>query len=117
MAIERHSVARPVARARPGRLLGGGTVGNERLTAAAGALLIVLLAVIGVTIVQLGPLLSVHSLSADYGSPASRGGPVGLRADVSGRYGRTLSLASALTIGLVLATLVIPQFGPWLSAR
>lgn len=219
MAIERQSVARPVARARPGRLLGGGTVGNERLTAAAGALLIVLLAVIGVTIIQLGPLLSVHlfvgmmligplalklastgyrfasyytanpryrrkgppplplrliapivvlstlvvfasgvallfagpssrdallpihkvsfivwipftalhilghlpalfhSLSADYGSSASRGGPAGLRADVSGRSGRTLSLASALTLGLVLAILVIPQFGPWLSAR
>ena len=194
-------------------------MGNERLTAAAGALLILLLAVIGVTIIQLGPLLSLHlfvgmmligplalklastgyrfvsyytanpryrrkgppplplrliapivvlstlvvfasgvallfagpssrntllpihkisffvwipfmalhilghlpalfhSLSADYGSSASRGAPAGLRADVSGRSGRTLSLASALTLGLVLAILVIPQFGPWLSAR
>jgi hypothetical protein len=219
MAIERQSVARPVARARPGRLLGGGTVGNERLTAAAGALLIVLLAVIGVTIIQLGPLLSVHlfvgmmligplalklastgyrfvsyytanpryrrkgppplplrliapivvlstlvvfasgvallfagpssrdtllpihklsfivwvvfmtphvlahlpsllhSLRADYGRSPSHGGPAGLDTDVNGRSGRTLSLASALTLGLVLAILVIPQFGPWLSAR
>lgn len=193
-------------------------MGNERLTAAAGGLLIVLLAVIGVTIIQLGPLLSVHlfvgtmligplalklastgyrfvsyytddpryrrkgppplllrllapivvlstlvvfvsgvallfagpssrdtllpihkvsfivwipfmalhilghlpalfhSLSADYGRSASRDGPAGLRADVNGRSGRTLSLASALTLGLVLAILVIPQFGPWLSA-
>jgi len=41
-------------------LTAGGTAGNERLTAATGTLLIVLLAVIGVTIVRLGPLLSVH---------------------------------------------------------
>lgn len=41
-------------------LAGGGTAGNERLTAATGTLLIVLLAVIGVTIVRLGPLISVH---------------------------------------------------------
>lgn len=42
------------------RLLGGGTSGNERLTGATGAVLIVLLAVIGVTILRLGQLLSVH---------------------------------------------------------
>ncbi len=42
------------------RLLGGGTTGNERLTAAAGAVLFVLLAVLGVTIVRLQPLLNVH---------------------------------------------------------
>jgi hypothetical protein len=42
------------------RLTGGGTAGNERLTSAAGALLIVLLAVIGVTILRLHQLLSVH---------------------------------------------------------
>src|SRR6478672_6065648 len=60
MAIERHASARPAVRVRSGWMLGGGTAGNERLTAAAGALLIVLLAVIGVTIIQLGPLLSVH---------------------------------------------------------
>jgi thiosulfate reductase cytochrome b subunit len=219
MAVERHTSARPAVRVQPGRLLGGGTAGNERLTAAAGALLIVLLAVIGVTIIQLGGLLSVHlfvgmmllgplvlklastgyrfaryymanpryrrkgppplplrllapivvlstlvvfasgvallfagpssrdtllpihkisfivsgvfmaphvlahlpslyrSLRADYGRSASRGGPAGLRADVNGRSGRTLSLASALVLGVVLAILVIPQFGPWLSAH
>jgi hypothetical protein len=39
---------------------GGGTTGNERLTAVTGATLIALLAVIGVTIIQLRPLLSVH---------------------------------------------------------
>lgn len=42
------------------RLTGGGTAGNERLTAATGVILLVLLAVIGVTILRLRPLLSVH---------------------------------------------------------
>ncbi len=42
------------------RLLSGGTTGNERLTAATGIVLIVLLAVIGVTILRMGPLISVH---------------------------------------------------------
>jgi hypothetical protein len=42
------------------RLRGGGTTGNERLTAATGAALIALLAIIGVTIIRLRPLLSVH---------------------------------------------------------
>ena len=41
-------------------LLGGGTDGNERLTAIAGALLLVLLAVLGVTIVRIGQLLWLH---------------------------------------------------------
>lgn len=42
------------------RLTGGGTTGNERLTAATGVLLLVLLAVIGVTILRLGQLLWLH---------------------------------------------------------
>ena len=42
------------------RLIGGGTDGNELLTSLTGAVLIVLLAVIGVTILQMRPLLSVH---------------------------------------------------------
>jgi len=41
-------------------LTGGGTGGNERLTAATGTVLIVLLAVIGVTILQMHTLLWVH---------------------------------------------------------
>jgi hypothetical protein len=41
-------------------MTGGGTAGNERLTAATGILLVLLLAVIGVTILRLRPLLSVH---------------------------------------------------------
>jgi hypothetical protein len=43
-----------------GRLTGGGTMGNERLTAATGILLVVLLAVIGVTLLRLRSLISVH---------------------------------------------------------
>jgi hypothetical protein len=64
MAIERQvagsTSARVPARARARGLRGGGTTGNERLTAATGAVLIVLLAVIGVTIISLSRLLWVH---------------------------------------------------------
>lgn len=42
------------------RLRGGGAFGNERLTAASGVLLIVLLAGLGVTIVRIRPLIDVH---------------------------------------------------------
>jgi hypothetical protein len=41
-------------------LSGGGTDGNKQLTAVTGAILLVLLLVIGVTIVRIGQLLSVH---------------------------------------------------------
>src|ERR1700722_19653051 len=41
-------------------LFAGGTDGNEQLTAMTGAILIVLLAVIGVTILRMGQLISVH---------------------------------------------------------
>jgi hypothetical protein len=43
-----------------GRLAAGGTAGNERLTTATGIVLLLLLAVIGVTLLQLRSLLSVH---------------------------------------------------------
>jgi hypothetical protein len=213
MAIEREMSARPSALPRSRRLLAGGTTGNERLTAVTGAVLIVLLAVIGVTIIRLGPLLSVHlfvgvlligpltlklgstgyrfaryytvnpryrrkgpppmplrlmapivvistlvvfvsgvallfvgpssrdtllpihkisffvwvaftavhviahlptvshSLRADYGRSAERS------RDLNGRAGRALSLAAALTLGVVVAILVIPEFGPWLASH
>jgi len=192
------------------RLTGGGTEGNERLTAATGATLIVLLAVIGLTILRIHGLLSVHmfvgmllippvllkmsstgyrfiryyTADARYQSkgppatalrmiapvlvlstvvvfatgvallfvgPTSRGTllplhkvsfivwimftalhvlghlpsmPAFLRADygrvatlsgdITGRAGRSLALAGALVAGVVLALLVIPEFGPWL---
>ena len=41
-------------------MLGGGTDGNEQLTAITGAILIALLLVIGVTIVRIRQLISVH---------------------------------------------------------
>ncbi len=44
----------------PRALLAGGTDGNELLTVATGAVLIVLLAIIGLTIIALGRLLWVH---------------------------------------------------------
>ncbi len=223
MAVDRQASLSPSARARLGGLAGGGTAGNERLTSAAGAVLIVLLAVIGVTIVRLGPLLSVHlfvgilligplllKLAATgyrfaryyssnpayvqkgppalalrsiapivvlstlvvfvsgvallFAGPGSRDAllPIhkvsfivwiaftslhvlahlptmwhGVRADyrppsgrasaweqrllpserANGRVGRVLSLASALAFGLVLAVVLIPQYGPWLSTH
>ena len=193
-------------------LTSGGTTGNERLTAAAGVVLIVLLAVIGLTIISIRQFLWVHLFvgmlligpvllklcSTGYrfvryysGNPSYRrvgppptllrviapmvvlttivvfasgvallfAGPQSrstllpihkvsffvwiaftaihvlghlpaiprvLRADygrsaqwnhdVTGRSGRAISLASALTGGAVLAVLVIPQFGQWLNA-
>lgn len=47
-------------RERAERLAGGGTTGNERLTTVVGATLFVLLAVIGLTILRIHSLLSVH---------------------------------------------------------
>jgi len=65
MAVDRRTPLAPLAAhqlgaARDRQLTGGGTAGNERLTAAIGALLIVLLAVIGVTLLRLRTLLWVH---------------------------------------------------------
>jgi hypothetical protein len=198
------------------RLTGGGTTGNERLTTVVGATLIVLLAVIGLTILRIHSLLSVHLFvgmllippvllkmsSTGYrffryytGNPRYRekgppelalrviapmvvlstlvvfvsgvvllfAGPTAratwfpihkdsffvwvaftavhvlghlpsmpavLRADygrypdcyyeeaggdVTGRAGRVLALGSVLVAGVVLAILVIPEFGPWLN--
>jgi hypothetical protein len=223
MAVDRQASFPPSTWARLGGLVGGGTTGNERLTSAAGAVLIVLLAVIGVTIIALGPLLSVHlfvgmvlvgpvllklastgyrfaryyttnpryhrkgppalplrliapivvlstlvvfasgvallfagpssrgtllpihkvsfivwiafmsihvlahlptmlrSLGGDYGPKRARTSTwqqyLGSRDGVNGRAGRVLSLSSALAFGVVLAIVLIPQYGPWLSAQ
>jgi hypothetical protein len=200
---------------RPGMrgLIAGGTTGNELLTTVTGAVLIVLLAVIGVTIIRIGSLLSVHMFvglvligplalklaSTGYrfiryytGNPSyrSKGAPPtplrliapvvvistvvvmasgvvllidgpqsrgtffvihkvsffvwvaftalhvlghlpdlwrGLRVDYGpaarlggapdGHAGRAISLASALILGVVIAILFLPQFGPWLHAH
>jgi len=196
------------------RLTGGGTDGNERLTAATGVLLLVLLAAIGVTILRIGQLLWVHlfvgmlligpvllkmgstgyrfaryytsnpvyrrkgppatpmrllapfvvistvvvmasGVALLFAGPSSRGTlfpihkfsffawlaftglhvlghlldlPAPLRADYfgenaglsarePGRDGRVLALIGALVAGLVLAVLVVPEFGPWMHAH
>jgi len=59
---ERERAARHAHGRRPraGALTGGGTDGNEQLTTVTGAILIVLLAVIGFTIPQLRQFVSVH---------------------------------------------------------
>jgi hypothetical protein len=213
MAVPRQAVtastALPAGQSRAGRVTGGGTAGNERLTAVNGAVLLVLLATLGVTIIQIGQLLWLHLFlgmlligpvvlklgSTGYrfvryyaGSPTYRHegppaallramGPIvvsstvivfasgvallfagpssrnallpihkvtffvwlafmalhilahlpeilpalrvdygrrpGLGVEATGRSGRVLALAGALTAGLVLAVLVIPEFGPW----
>ena len=65
--MEAHDHARtqpkPSLRLRPGvwrALVGGGPEGNEELTTIAGAILIVLLAVLGITIIRIGQLLWLH---------------------------------------------------------
>lgn len=218
MAFDERITAR-TSLVRPRRLLGGGTTGNERLTSSTGAILIVLLAVLGVTIIRIGQLLWVHlfvgmlligplalklastgyrfaryythnaryvrkgpppialrllaplvvlstlvvfgsgvallfagpssrdtlfpihklsffawlaliaihvlwhlpevyrSLRADYGHEARGGSTTSWSGELNGRAGRTLSLASALVLGLVLAIVLIPEFGPWISTH
>jgi hypothetical protein len=48
------------ARARRSRLFGGGTDGNEQLTAVVGVILLALFAVLGVSIIRIGQLLWLH---------------------------------------------------------
>ena len=56
--IQRAEQPLPSRRGRP--FLGGGTDGNEQLTAIAGVLLLALFAVLGLTIVRIGQLLWLH---------------------------------------------------------
>ncbi len=60
--IAEPAVARePVTRPGPtSRLFGGGTDGNEQLTAMSGVILIVLLALLGLTILRIGQLIWLH---------------------------------------------------------
>jgi hypothetical protein len=61
MAVTHRTPAVTVApAAHAERFPGGGTTGNERLTTTTGVALLVLLAVIGLTLLQLRQLLSVH---------------------------------------------------------
>ncbi len=52
--------ARIARRSRFRRVFGGGTNGNEQLTAVVGVILLVLFAVLGVTIIRIGQLLWLH---------------------------------------------------------
>jgi hypothetical protein len=208
--VHSQTAAPPAFRPSARGLLAGGTAGNELLTSVTGAALIVLLAVIGVTILRIGQLLSVHLFvglvllgplalklaSTGYrfaryytGNPRYRGkgappmqlrlmapvvvvstvavmasgvallvaGPQargtllaglhkgsfviwlavtfvhvlahlpetwrGLGADYGsrllqtpdGRAGRALALTGALVLGVAIAILLVPMFGPWLS--
>lgn len=54
------TVAAPRLVERELSLLGGGSAGNRRLTAQTGVVLLVLFAVVGVTILRIGQLLTVH---------------------------------------------------------
>jgi len=60
-------------------------------------------------------------LGAEYGPRRTRASTwqryLGSRDSVNGRAGRVLSLSSALAFGVVLAVVLIPQYGPWLSAH
>jgi hypothetical protein len=59
-AASRDRVVRETTHTRRYNLLGGGTAGNEQLTAIAGVLLLILFAVLGVTIIRIGQLLWLH---------------------------------------------------------
>jgi hypothetical protein len=60
MVVQQRVPVSPASSPRAERLTGGGTRGNERLTAVTGTVLIGLLAVIGVTIISIRPLIWVH---------------------------------------------------------
>jgi len=60
-ASPRAAATRRARRGRIGtKITGGGTAGNEQLTSITGTILLVLLAVVGVTIVRIGQLLWLH---------------------------------------------------------
>jgi hypothetical protein len=59
-AAKAPGIGKPARRLAELRWTGGGSAGNEELTAAAGVILIVLLAMLGITIVRIGQLISEH---------------------------------------------------------
>ena len=112
-----------------GRLLGGGTTGNERLTSATGVLpgsrqsllpvhklsFIVWIAFTFLHVLAHLPDLpralrvrvAITDELAEQTAPAGR---AGLATPAAGRAGRALSLAGVLLAGVVLAVLYLPQF-------
>jgi hypothetical protein len=110
-------------RRRAERLIGGGTDGNERLTGITAVVLIVLLAVEGVTIVTLRPLISVHLFVGLALIP-----PVGLKMASTGyrfaryytgnppyrRKGPPHILLRAIAPLVVVSSVVVLASGVWL---
>jgi len=106
----RDETVRPGGRMRTlaGRLLVGGTEGNRRLTAATAAVLLVLLAAEGATLLSLRQLLSVHIFLGMLLIP-----PVALKlASVGYRFARYYLRAAAYRLegppGLLMRMLVAP---------
>jgi hypothetical protein len=59
-----------------------------------------------------------RALGADFRRSQLQRDPVGGSGyDVPGRNGRAFSLLAALSAGVLIAVLVIPQFAPWLNAQ
>lgn len=58
--VDRHLHPRPRAASRRRALTGGGPAGNERLTASVSVVLLVMLAVLGVRILRIKQLISIH---------------------------------------------------------
>jgi hypothetical protein len=106
-----------------GRLTAGGSTGNERLTAATGVVLVVLLAVIGLTLLRLHTLLWVHLFVG-----LLLIGPVALKMASTGyrfaRYytrnrayrlkGPPPAALRALAPAVVLTTVIVFASGVWL---
>jgi hypothetical protein len=106
-----------------GPFLGGGTDGNEELTAVVGAILLVLLAILGVTIIALGRLLWLHLFLG-----LLLVGPVGLKLASTGyrfvryytgdaeyrRKGPPFLALRALAPLVVASTLAVFATGVWL---
>jgi hypothetical protein len=105
------------------RLIGGGTDGNERLTAITAVVLLVLLAVEGVTIVVLRPLISVHLFVGLVLIP-----PIGLKMASTGyrfaryytgnrryrRKGPPPALLRAIAPVVVVSSVAVLASGVWL---
>jgi hypothetical protein len=118
MATPRQTLARelsaPADRAQT--IAGGGTAGNELLTAATGAVLLVLLAALGVTILRIGQLLWLHLFLGMLliGPLALKLGSTGYRflryysgADTYRRKGPPALALRLLAPGVVLSTLLV----------
>jgi len=140
MAVERRTPSPPLVRPRrrdletgsatprSARLLDGGTSGNERLTSVTGPSsrdtwfpihklsFFAWLALIAIHVLAHLPEVG-RALVADYGRARGAGAAIQWSGAGNGRAGRTIALSGALVLGTVLAILVIPQFGPWLSAH